>query len=250
MVAHFVLRLDDACHTMARAPWAFIETACEKMAIRPIVGVIPECRDPTLSFDAPDPDFWNHVRRWQEKGWTIAMHGLHHACHDDPAGCRALVPFHRRGEFVGLQPGQQMTLVAEAWRLFEAERVKPTFFMAPAHSFDLGTLEALRCETEIRWITDGIATRPFSRHGFSWLPVQMARFRDHLPLGYWTVCTHPNKMSARDLEDLRKDLRRLRHQIVAMDSIPTAQPYGLFDWVFDKLFWSVRALRDALRGFP
>jgi Uncharacterized protein conserved in bacteria (DUF2334) len=102
MVAHFVLRLDDACPTMARAPWARIDAACEQLAVWLIVGVIQDCRDPGLRFDAPDPHYWNHVRRWREKGWTIAMHGLHHACHGDPPGCRALVPFHRGGEFVGL----------------------------------------------------------------------------------------------------------------------------------------------------
>jgi Uncharacterized protein conserved in bacteria (DUF2334) len=71
-------------------------------------GLHPRCRDPDLRFDAPDSHYWNHVRRWREKGWTIAMHGLHHACHDDPPGCRALIPFHRRGEFAGLPLDLQM----------------------------------------------------------------------------------------------------------------------------------------------
>jgi Uncharacterized protein conserved in bacteria (DUF2334) len=248
MVAHFVLRLDDACHAMARAPWARIEAACDRLAIRPIVGVIPDCRDQGLRFDAPDSQFWNHVRRWQEKGWAIAMHGLHHACHDDPPGCRALVPFHRRGEFVGLPLDRQMTLIAEAWRIFEAEQVKPTVFMAPAHSFDLTTLEALGRGTDIRWITDGIAARPFSRHDFGWLPVQMARFRDYIPFGYWTVCIHPNTMSSRGLERLVNDLRRMRTQIVTMDAIPTPKPYGIADWASETLYWSARALRDARRA--
>jgi hypothetical protein len=40
--------------------------------------------------------------------------------------------------------------------------------------------------------------------------VQMARFRDYIPFGYWTVCIHPNIMSSRDLERLVNDLRRMR----------------------------------------
>lgn len=250
MVAHFVLRLDDACHTMARAPWARIEAACEQLAIRPIVGVIPDCRDPNLCFDAPDPDYWNHVRRWQEKRWTIAMHGLHHACHSDPPGCRALVPFHRRGEFVGLPLDLQVKLIAESWRRFNAEQVRPTIFMAPAHSFDLTTLEALWHATGIRWITDGIASRPFLRHGFGWLPMQIAKFHDNLPFGYWTVCIHPNIMSSRDLDCLIKDLRRMRSQILTMDAVPTPRPYGFVDWASEKFYWSARALRDARRAIP
>ncbi|HEY8085590.1 MAG TPA: DUF2334 domain-containing protein [Methylophilaceae bacterium] len=248
MVAHFVLRLDDACPAMARAPWARIEAACEHLAIRPIVGVIPDCRDPDMRFDAPDPHYWKHVRRWQEKGWTIAMHGLHHAYHEDPPGSRALIPFHRRGEFVGLTLDQQMIIIAEAWRRFEAQQVKPTVFMAPSHSFDLTTLEALRRGTDIRWITDGIAARPFSRHGFGWLPVQIAKFHDYLPFGYWTVCIHPNTMLSRDLERLINALRRLRSQIVMMDAIPPPKPHDFVDWASEKVYWSARALRDVCRA--
>jgi hypothetical protein len=247
MVAHFLLRLDDACPTMAQAPWARIEAICEQLTIRPIVGVIPDCRDPDLRFNAPDPLFWNHVRIWQEKGWTIAMHGLHHTYHDDPPGCRALIPFHRRGEFVGLPLESQMALIAEAWRRFAAEQVKPTVFMAPSHSFDLATLEALGRVTDIRWITDGIATRPFSRHGFGWLPVQIARFYDYVPFGYWTVCLHPNTMSPSHLERVINDLQRMRSRIGTIDDAPSPKPYGLFDRASEKVYWSARVLRDTIR---
>jgi hypothetical protein len=122
--------------------------------------------------------------------------------------------------------------------------------MAPAHSFDLRTLEALRRGTDIRWITDGIAARPFSRPSFGWLPVQMARLHDYLPFGYLTECIHPNTMSSRDFERLINDLRRTRSQIVTMEAIPTPRPYGFVDWAFEKLYWSARALRDARRAVP
>jgi hypothetical protein len=88
----------------------------------------------------------------------------------------------------------------------------------------------MHCAAGLIFVGSLTGARPFSRHGFDWLPVQMARFHDYLPLGYWTVCVHPNAMSSRDLERLINDLRRVRSQIVTMDAIPTPKPYGFVNW--------------------
>jgi hypothetical protein len=252
MAARFILRFDDASPTMAREPWERLELECDRLGIRPIVGVIPDSRDPEQRLDPEDAAFWAHVRRWQSKGWTIALHGLHHVFHVDPPGRQGLVPFHRRGEYVGLSLEQQKAMFARAWEIFQAEGVKPTFFMAPAHSFDLTTLEALRQTTDIRWITDGLSVRPYSRYGFNWLPQQLWNFKDHLPGGCWTVCVHPNMLGA-DLERLLDDMRRKQSQIVAADAVGAPGAYGFVDWLFEKAFWAakwsqrnINALRAAL----
>jgi hypothetical protein len=48
MSAKYILRLDDACHTMDVAKWDRIENLCDKFLIRPIIIVIPNNQDKKL----------------------------------------------------------------------------------------------------------------------------------------------------------------------------------------------------------
>ncbi len=245
--AQYVIRLDDACPTMPSDPWRQLESAFDELDVRPIVGVIPECRDPAMDYADPDPEFWGQVRRWRDKGWTIALHGLNHVYHPDPPGARALVPFHRRGEFVGLSLDEQRRMIARAWGIFCNEGLEPDFFMAPSHSFDRLTLEAIRAETSIRWITDGISFRPFERYGFQWLPQQIWRLRD-APTGVWTVCLHPNMMSETELRSFIDELR-LRHGGVrpVQDFAGACPAHGSADRAFALAYWLARRAVGAVK---
>ena len=66
--------------------WKRIESILNKYKIKPIVGVIPENRDPDF-VTAADGNFLGKACEWQKKGWTIALHGLHHELHfHEPRG--------------------------------------------------------------------------------------------------------------------------------------------------------------------
>jgi hypothetical protein len=175
---------------------------------------------------------------------VIALHGLHHAYHPDPPNTRALVRFHKRGEFVGLALEEQRQILASSLAIFRHQGVKPTMFMAPSHSFDHTTLEALLLESDIRWITDGISYRPFSRWRFNWLPQQIWDFRSWLPFGVWTVCLHPNTMSEGGLSALADATRRNRAAIVDAP-LTDVTPHGIVDDVFALLYW----VRLRMRAF-
>lgn len=76
-MSKLILRLDDACPTMNTLQWDRMERLLQKYQIKPIVGIIPDNKDET--FDSPfDEAFWDKCLRWQENGWVIAQHGLHH----------------------------------------------------------------------------------------------------------------------------------------------------------------------------
>ena len=49
----------------------------------------------------------------------------------------------------------------------------PKIWVAPAHSFDWVTLEALRQETDIRLVSDGIALNSYRKNGFDFIPQQL-----------------------------------------------------------------------------
>jgi|SRR6185312_5573383 len=212
----YFLRLDDACPTMPDEPWARIEKAFDELGVRPIVGVIPDCQDVSMLTRSPDSRFWDRVRRWQDKKWTIALHGCHHKYHPDPPRHRSLVKLHKRGEFVGLPIDEQRRLIGKAWKIFKANGITPTIFMAPAHSFDEVTIEALLAETPIRSITDGFSFRPFKHLGMTWYPQQLWRLKK-ASAGTWTVCLHPSTMQGTQIDRFINDLPSFRPTICALD---------------------------------
>ena len=203
MTAKYLLRMDDACPTMDSRKWQMLEDLFDKLGIKPVVAVVPDNQDPELQYDRPNPKFWDKVRSWQAKGWTIAMHGYQHVMHHTTS--KLILPFYQRSEFAGLTYEEQATKIQRARRTFEAQGVEPTVWIAPAHCFDRLTLEAIRAETPIRIISDGIARNPYVEDGFFWIPQQLWGLTEKHD-GLWTVCLHPNTMSDPQIAMLRKSL--------------------------------------------
>src|SRR5262245_38354882 len=73
--SRYLIRFDDICSTMNWLVWDAIESQLIRYAVRPILAVVPDNRDPNLIVDPPRSDFWERVRRWQSRGYTIALHG-------------------------------------------------------------------------------------------------------------------------------------------------------------------------------
>jgi predicted deacetylase len=192
MSARYLIRLDDACDAMDRHKWELLERVLDRYAVKPIVAVVPDNQDTELMCEARDPRFWNKVREWAAKGWTVAMHGYRHTMH--PTDGHLLVPYYSRSEFAGLSLEAQAAKIRSAWQLFLAQGVVPEVWVAPAHSFDLVTLRAIRAETSIQVVSDGIAWNAYHEHGFYWLPQQLWRLAER-KWGLWTVCLHPNQMT-------------------------------------------------------
>jgi hypothetical protein len=165
--------------------------------VKPIVAVVPENIDPHLVRSSIDDKFWLRVRDWQSKGWHIALHGYRH---ENLTGNRGLVPLHRNSEFAGLSYEQQAARLRAAVQVFRDNGVSAELWVAPFHAFDATTLRALRAETSINVLSDGIAKWPFSEAGFLWIPQQLWTPPARRSPGCWTICLHANDMS-RDMFD-------------------------------------------------
>ena len=144
--------------------WSMVEKVLDEFAIRPIVAVVPDNKDPKLDVDARSESFWNTVRSWAAKGWAVAMHGHTHVMH--PTTEPLLLPFYQRSEFAGLTLDQQAEKIRTSRRIFLEQGVDPKIWVAPAHSFDSLTLKALAAETPIRIVSDGIAWNTYYRRDF------------------------------------------------------------------------------------
>lgn len=63
----YLIRLDDACSTDKREIWNILEERFDKLGIRPIVAVIPECESAEFRYTESDCNFWKRISRYQEK---------------------------------------------------------------------------------------------------------------------------------------------------------------------------------------
>lgn len=230
MGARFLIRFDDICPTMNWGVWYQVEAILDRFGVKPILAVVPDNRDSNLVVDTPKGDFWERVRHWQGQGWAIALHGYHHVYETKSSG---LLGINKCSEFAGLPYDVQRSNIERALAVFSKEGIRADAWVAPAHSFDAITVQALG-ELGIRVISDGFHWRPVFSTGALWIPQQMWRFRP-MPGGVWTVCFHHNHLTAGNIQKLGEDIVRYRQQIVSLGDLVNRYPAKTRS-VLDKSF--------------
>lgn len=67
-MSQYILRLDDASDYMDVKKWQRMEELLDQYGIKPLVGVIPDNRDSSLTDTyEQDPEFWDKTARWKKK---------------------------------------------------------------------------------------------------------------------------------------------------------------------------------------
>jgi predicted deacetylase len=225
--------------------WRQVEGVLMEEGVAPILAVVPDNRDPALTFDWPEPFFWDFVRRWQARGWTIGLHGYRHCYETNDAG---LIGRNRYSEFAGLSRAAQGLKIAAALEVFAHQGVVPEVWVAPAHSFDAITLEEL-AKRGMRFVSDGYSLLPhLDGRGMLWVPQQLGAFR-RMPFGLWTVCLHHNRWTAREVRELRARLQQYRGRIASFREVVenyAERPPRLADRLSEKSIRLARSVRGAL----
>jgi hypothetical protein len=189
--------------------WDVVERILLSADVKPILAVVPENRDPALQVCAARDDFWDRVRVWHAQGWTIAVHGWQHRFVTNNSGILGINQF---SEFAGLTASEQEHKLRCARQIFEQHGIEPWIFVAPAHSFDKATLQALR-EVGFSVLSDGFYPFPRrDRFGMIWVPQQLWSFKLRV-CGVWTVCSHINSWSNRNICEFEAALNRFRENI-------------------------------------
>ena len=241
--AKYIIRLDDASHYMDISKWHALEEIFNDLGISPIVAVVPENRDSSLIYTPKNPSFWECIKRWQNNGWVIAMHGLHHEYHHADRE-KSIIAFHDRSEFSGLSLSRQSAIIRKSLDLFLRNKIRPKIWIAPSHSFDENTIRALSEVAGIKIISDGIALGPYKEKGAIFLPQQLwwpKWYPALLGCGIWTICLHPNLMSSAQIVALRKRLGDLRGHVDFVDpnniiSIKHAKAKSRLSKIYELLF--------------
>ncbi|HOX57023.1 MAG TPA: DUF2334 domain-containing protein [Candidatus Paceibacterota bacterium] len=207
--------------------WSAIESALRERNLKPILAVVPDNQDPALRVEAPVEDFWERVRGWQARGWTIALHGYQHryvTCHP------GIVTPRKKSEFAGLPAAEQEEKLRRGMRIFKHHGLKPDLWIAPSNCFDATTVSLLHT-VGISMICDGCFRFPFvCERNMFWIPQQLFGFRP-APAGVWTVCYHHNQWTAADLRQFREDLDQYGPEIASVDDVAR-------EWQGRSSWWS------------
>ncbi len=212
----YLLRLDDACPTMHSERWKRIENLLDSYGIKPMVGIIPNNEDPDQNISTNNEYFWELAKKWDAKGWAIALHGYNHCCKSQ---CGGLNPIWHRSEFAGLPLEIQEKKIRKGIDLLKANGLDPRYFFAPSHTFDANTLKALKNCSDIRIVCDTIATQPYERDGFIFIPQIGGHCREMKINGVWTFCLHPSIMEEKDFSNLDKFLSLYANQFITFKDL-------------------------------
>lgn len=216
MTIKYLIRLDDACPTMDASKWQRMEDILDTTGVRPLVGIIPCNQDPDLDIDEPDQYFWNKVHQWEQKDWAIALHGFDHVYISEEAGMN---PLWKRSEFAGVPLDVQREKIRKGVAIMREHGITPKYFFAPAHTYDENTLEALRQESDIRIISDTIATKPYRYKDFVFIPQVGGHCTEMKIPGIWTFCLHPSAMKEENFAATERFLKAHRSEFISFNDL-------------------------------
>ncbi len=237
-MSQYILRLDDASDYMDTKKWQRMEELLEQYGVKPLVGIIPDNRDPSLveSYQQ-DPAFWTKVERWKDKGWELALHGCYHKYITEEGGMN---PVNKRSEFAGVPLEQQCQMIRHGVETLKQHGISPRVFFAPSHTFDENTLAALKAGSEIRIISDTVANDVYYQDEFYFIPQQSGHVRK-LPFRVVTFCYHPNMMEDADFAALEAFLKNHIQCFASVSDLAMKKrAKSTLDWMLRKIYFAKR----------
>lgn len=225
MKRKILVRFDDICPTMDFHQFRIAMELMDKYKVKPLIGVIPDCKDSDLMIKPEHSDFWNFVKGLQDKGYAVAMHGVNHVF-DSPH--KGVVNNRVGSEFAGHTWEEQMRKIREGKNIMENHDIHTDVFFAPAHSYDWNTLKALSA-CGFKYISDGKSAKPYMIGKVKTLPCRASGCPKIGKSGYYTAVFHAHEWNRedkkRDFISFEKLLKRYHTDIISFDEYKE-QPIG------------------------
>ena len=194
MLRKILVRFDDICPTMDFTRFNEAVSIMDKYGVKPLIGVIPECKDKDLEIESPHPDFWDYVKLLQAKGYVVAMHGLNHVFCSQHRGS---VTKRVGSEFAGLSLAAQVEKIKKGKEILNSHGIYTESFFAPAHSYDENTLTALRLNG-FKYMSDGKSAKPYMLNGIKCIPCRSHGCPKIPRSGYVTALFHAHEWALPD----------------------------------------------------
>lgn len=200
-------RLDDITPDMNWDNFEALKQLFNKYHIAPLLGIVPDSKDPHLCVSTPREDFWDIMHSLKQEGWSISQHGYCHVYETEDAGLLGINPF---SEFAGLPYEEQYDKLKKGKEILKKHNLDTDIFMAPGHTYDKNTLKAL-VQNGFQFVTDGYSEKPYKMMGLTFIPSRMSgpgRIK-----GVDTVCLHLNGMSAEQIRQLDKFIEQNQDKV-------------------------------------
>jgi hypothetical protein len=223
MPVHYVLRLDDICETMDWEKVTRIMSFASEHSIRPLLGVIPMNLDTDFDHYPRRHDAWKRIAEWNRAGAEIALHGYQHI---RVTADRGLFGPFAASEFAGTPLADQRRRLELGYQALRERGLEPCAFMAPFHSLDADTLAALRLETPIRIVTDGVALWPYRLDQMTFVPSMPSAV---IPIGVRTLVLHANTTSEDALDQALAWIEPRCKQFVPLTEAALSVVHGAAD---------------------
>ena len=197
------VRMDDIAPEMDWAKWERADRILREHHITPLLGVVPDNRDPNLIKDKESHSqefFWDFLHKCRKEGYVLALHGCSHVYDTKKGG---MFPLNSFSEFAGHPYEKQYERLAHGKEILEQHGIHTDIFMAPAHSYDRNTLKALH-ELGFHRMTDGFGRKPYVYRGMTFYPIAHHLEKQWNQEGYTTYVLHTNTMEEKDFERLER----------------------------------------------
>ncbi|MBP9997236.1 MAG: DUF2334 domain-containing protein [Lachnospiraceae bacterium] len=206
-----IIRLDDITPDMDWEKFYHVKDILDKYNVKPLIGVVPDNQDGTLHFGEPEPDFWEIIQGLADNGWVIAQHGTTHVYETTDAGILGINPF---SEFAGLPYSKQLGKLRAGQKILSEHGIETDIFMAPGHTFDDETIEALK-ECGFSAVTDGLYTNSYLYKDVLFVPCSLGS--KYEIEGIDTICLHTNLMKDDEFDKLESFLQLHQSEVVTFE---------------------------------
>lgn len=247
------IRLDDITPMMDWPKFYRFKAILDKYGIKPLIGVIPDCRDEKLngSGEGAPADFWKYVREeLVGNGWQVAMHGMYHVYTTKEAG---MFPLNDFSEFAGVPYDTQLEMIKKGRQILSENGIKTGLFMAPGHSFDVNTLKALN-KCGFRALTDSFGVSPFEYKGMGFYPIAFKRsiaLRHREIKGYTTFVVHTNTLTDKDYKYYNEILGKKRSMFIDYSQMMSApmKSKNYLTYIFEYWLANIKRIgKNLLKG--
>ncbi len=211
-----LIRMDDISENMNWRLMDKCELLFDQHKIKPLLGVIPDNRDPELLKYPKNSKFWERVSDWSKKGWEITMHGCNHV-YTEKSDKSDIFNYGGNSEFFGLEYKIQLQKIKIGIKKFENNKIKVRSFFAPNHIYDINTLRALK-DSDVKIIIDGYGLFPYFKHELLFIP-QLFYKEIILPFGIQSTQLHINYWDDKYFKNFENFIKKNEMKIINLDYI-------------------------------
>ena len=209
-----LIRFDDIAPNMNWEMMDRCQEILDHYNLKPVMGVIPDNKDIELLKYPKRENFWKIVKNWQNKDWSIAMHGYNHL-YDKETNKKDYFNYGGQSEFFGHSYEHQLLKIKKGLEVFKKNDIKIEMFFAPNHTYDKNTFKALK-DTGILKIIDGYGLMPYMKNGIKFVP-QLFYKLYMLPFGIQSTQIHINYWNEEDFVIFQNFVKKNHNKIINAD---------------------------------